>query len=189
MDEDRQITGLLRQLRDGDRSALDRLLPLVYDELRRVAHRQLRSPRPGQTLDTTALVHETYLKLVDQAHLAPTDRGHFLGIAARAMRQIVIDEARRHGTLKRGRRWKRVPLDDTVMAVEEHADLLLALDEALQRLAVLNERLCRIVECRYFGGLTEQETAVTLTVSERTVRREWLKARVWLLGELVDEAG
>jgi RNA polymerase sigma factor (TIGR02999 family) len=186
VETDHQITRLLQELRDGDASALDRLLPLVYDQLRRIAHRQLRQPGAAHTLNTTALVHEAYLKLIGQAGVDPENRAHFFAIAARAMRQILIDQARKHGTLKRGGSWKRVPLDDRVIALEEQADLLLALDDALARLAALNERLSRIVECRFFGGLTEPETAAALALSERTVRRDWLKARLWLYGELVD---
>lgn len=187
MDDEHEITRLLEQLREGDGTALDRLLPLVYDELRAIAHRQLRHQRPGHTLDTTALVHEAYLKLVDQSRVESTDRAHFFGIAGRAMRQILIDHARKHGTLKRGRRWRRVPLDEPVLAVEEQADVLLALDDALARLSEFNERLTRVVECRFFAGMTEPETAAALAVSERTVRRDWLKARLWLYGELVEE--
>ena len=187
MDARHEITRLLEELHDGDDTALDRLLPLVYDELRGIAHRQLLRQRPGQTLDTTALVHEAYLKLVDQTRVEATDRAHFFGIAGRAMRQILIDRARKHGTLKRGKRWRRVPLDDAALAVDEQAEVLLALDDALARLSTFNERLTRVVECRFFAGMTEPETAAALAVSERTVRRDWLKARLWLYGELVEE--
>lgn len=187
METEHQITRLLQQLRRGDRAALDRLLPLVYDELRRIAHRQRSYPREDRTLDTTALVHEAYLKLIEPAGLDSTDRAHFFAIAARAMRQVLIDRARKRGTLKRGGKWRRVPLDGAAIAVDEQADMLLALDDALGRLAALDERLSRIVECRFFGGMTEQETAQALAVSERTVRRGWLKARLWLYGELVEE--
>jgi RNA polymerase sigma factor (TIGR02999 family) len=187
MDTGHQITRLLQELRAGDASALDRLLPLVYDELRQIAHRQRRVQPGSGTIDTTALVHEAYLKLVGHSAGDSASRAHFFAIAARAMRQILIDQARKHGTLKRGGMWKRVTLDDGVAAVEQQADLLLALDDALARLAQFNERLSRIVECRFFGGLTEQETATALDLSERTVRRDWLKARLWLYGELVEE--
>jgi RNA polymerase sigma factor (TIGR02999 family) len=187
MDGEHQITRLLHQLRRGDDAAFDRLLPLVYDELRRIAHHQRRQPHGNATLNTTGLVHEAYLKLVNQTGLESADRAHFFAIAARAMRQILIDQARKHGTLKRGGSWKRVPLDDGVAAAEQQAGLLLALDDALARLAGLNERLSRVVECRFFGGLTEQETAAALAISERTVRRDWLKAKLWLYGELMED--
>jgi RNA polymerase sigma factor (TIGR02999 family) len=187
MEAEHQITGLLKALGQGESTALNRLFPLVYDELRRIAHRQFDNRRAGQTLDTTALVHEAYLKLVDQTRVESTDRAHFFGIAARAMRQILIDRARKHGTLKRGGKWMRVPLDDDVVRVEDRADMLLALDDALARLAALDERLSRVVECRFFGGMTEPETAAALGISERTVRRDWLKAKLWLYGELVAE--
>jgi RNA polymerase sigma factor (TIGR02999 family) len=172
----------------GDSSAGDQIFSLVYQELRQIAHRQLRSQRVGHTLSTTALVHEAYLKLVDPARVPSCDRAHFLALAARAMRQILIDYARQHATAKRGGDWQRVPLDMTEISVEERADTLLALDEALTRLAGMNERLSRVVECRFFGGLTEEETAEALSVTERTVRRDWVKARAWLYGAMHEEA-
>jgi RNA polymerase sigma-70 factor, ECF subfamily len=185
---DHQITELLHQCRRGDEAALDRLMPLVYDELRQLAQRQLRGQAAGHTLNTTALVHEAYLKMVDHTCVAWADRGHFFGVAARAMRQILINHAHRHATLKRGGRWQRIPLDDAVLAVEEQAEMMLALDEALTRLSRLNERLSRVVECRFFGGMTEEEVALVLGVSDRTIRRDWLKARLWLYTELVEDA-
>jgi RNA polymerase sigma factor (TIGR02999 family) len=185
MEAEHQITSLLQALRAGESGALDRLLPLVYDELRRIAHRQFQRARDGHTLDTTALVHEAYLKMADQTRVESTDRAHFFGIAARAMHQILIDRARKHGTLKRGGRWARVPLDDDALTIEDRADMLLALDDALARLAAFDERSSRVVECRFFGGMTEPETATALGISERTVRRDWLKAKLWLYGELV----
>jgi RNA polymerase sigma factor (TIGR02999 family) len=188
MDTDHLITDLLAEWRDGDGAALDRMLPLVYEELRRIAQRQLRGQRAGHTLNTTALVHEAYLKLVDQTSAAWADRAHFFGVAARAMRQVLINHAHKHATAKRGGRWRRIPLNEAVLAVEEQADMVLALDEALTRLAGLNERLSRVVECRFFGGMTEDEVATALGVSDRTVRRDWLKARLWLYTELVEDA-
>jgi RNA polymerase sigma factor (TIGR02999 family) len=181
-----QITHQLTALREGDPDAMGRLFPLVYEELGRIARRQRRASRAGDTLNTTALVHEAYLKLVDQSAVDAADRSHFFAIAARAMRQILVDRARHRGTLKRGGAWKRIPLDESALGVSEQAELILALDDALQRLARLNERLSRIVECRFFGGMTDQETAAALSISERTVRRDWLKARLWLYGELVE---
>ncbi len=177
------ITTMIREDRSG-RRLLDRLLPLVYDELRGIAHRQLSLEPRGHTLDTTALVHEAYLKLVDQTRVQWQDRVHFFAVAARAMRRILVDYARRHAARKRGGDRRRVSLDAVPLAVEERADRLLALDEALTRLEVLNERLCRVVECRFFGGMTEDEAAEALGVTSRTVRRDWVKARGWLFREL-----
>ena len=174
------ITGLLAAWRAGDRTAVDRLFPVVYDELRRIAHRQLGRDRPDHTLGTTALVHEAYLKLVDQTRAQLTDRAHFFAVAARAMRRILVDYARRHRAEKRGGARAPVSLDDTALPATQRADTLVALDEALMRLAEVDERLSRVVECRFFGGLTEEETAEALAVTARTVRRDWVKAKGWL---------
>ena len=183
-DSDRQsITDLLVQVRHGSPDAMDRLFPLVYGELRRIAHRQLQGERPGHTLGTTGLVHETYLKLVDQTRVEWRDRGHFFAVAARAMRRILVDYARRYRAQRRGGGMHRVSLTEGA-AVEEQAEMLLAVHEALERLATLNERLSQVVECRYFGGLTEEETAVALGVTARTVERDWVKAKGWLYQEL-----
>jgi RNA polymerase sigma factor (TIGR02999 family) len=185
MDSPRQsITDLLLQVRQGSPDAMDRLFPLVYGELRRIAHRQLLGERPGHTLGTTGLVHETYLKLVDQTRVQWRDRAHFFALAARAMRQILVDYARRYRAQRRGGGMKRVSLTDAAAAEEKQAELVLGVHEALERLSAMNERLSRIVECRYFAGLTEEETAVTLGVSARTVERDWLKAKGWLYQEL-----
>lgn len=181
------VARLLDETEEGDAEALDRLLPLVYEELRRIAHRQLRNRSGGHTLCTTALVHEAYLKMVDPARVGWEDRGHFFGVAARAMRQILIDHARKHATAKRGGRWHRVTLERAEIAVEERADTLLALDEALTRLADEHERWARVVECRFFGGMTEEETAAAVGVVARTVRRDWLQAKMWLLAELAED--
>jgi RNA polymerase sigma factor (TIGR02999 family) len=180
------VTQLLVASRD-DRSALDRLLPLVYDELSRIARRHLRR-QSGQTFNTVALVHEAYLKLVDQTQVSFQDRTHFLATAARAMRHILVDYARRRGAQKRGAGVRPLSLDDVDVAVEEQAAFLLGLDEALTRLAAVNERLSQIVEYRFFGGLTEEETAAALGISDRTVRRDWIKAKAWLRLELSGEA-
>ena len=180
MNSEPDITGLLLAWRAGDRGALDRLFPLVYDALRGIAHRQLRGEHPDRTLGTTALVHEVYLKLVDQTRVQWTDRGHFFAVAARAMRRILVDQARRRGALKRGGASRPVSLTDVPVAVEERAETLIALDEALSELSELDERLSRVVECRFFGGLTEEETAEALGVTGRTVRRDWTKAKGWL---------
>jgi RNA polymerase sigma-70 factor, ECF subfamily len=177
------ITDLLLQVRQGTPDAMDRLFPLVYGQLRRIAHRQLQGERPGHTLGTTGLVHETYLKLVDQTRVEWRDRGHFFALSARAMRRILVDYARRYRAQRRGGGMRRVSLPE-VAAVEEQAEMLLAVHEALERLAAVNERLSQVVECRYFGGLTEEETAVALGVTARTVERDWAKAKGWLYQEL-----
>jgi RNA polymerase sigma-70 factor, ECF subfamily len=178
-----QVTDLLLQVRQGDAGAMNRLFPLVYEELKRIAHVRLRHERPGHTLDTTGLVHETYVRLVDQTRVEWRDRGHFLVAAAWAMRRILVDYARRNRAARRGGGQVRLTLDDDAPAAER-GEMLLALDEALERLAALDPRLGRVVECRYFGGLTDQETADTLGVTRRTVQRDWVKARNWLYLEL-----
>ena len=174
-----EVTRLLDALQHGDRAALDRLFPLVYEELRRIAHHHLRDERPGHTLGTTGLVHETYLKLVDQTRTQWRDRGHFFRVASWAMRRILVDYARSYRALRRGGNIQRVPLENDV-ALNERGETLEALDEALDRLAAVDERLSQVVECRYFGGLTTEETAEALGVSARTVERDWIKARGWL---------
>jgi RNA polymerase sigma factor (TIGR02999 family) len=188
MHGDADITGLLLAWRAGDAGALDRLFPLIYDELRRIARRQLNREQSGHTLDSTALVHEAYLKLVDQTRVAWVDRSHFLAIAARAMHRILVDSARQYRASKRGNAPERVPLEDGTLVVEDRADTLLALDEAITQLAQVDERLSRVVECRFFGGLTEEETAQALGVTARTVRRDWTKAKGWLHRALDDHA-
>jgi RNA polymerase sigma factor (TIGR02999 family) len=177
-----EVTRLLERLRNGDPGALDRVLPLVYDELRAMAHRQLTRGRPGQTLDTTALVHDAYLKLVDAKAAGWNDRRHFLAVAATAMRQIVVDHARRRGAQKRGGGVEPLLLDESRFGVDARATEILALDQALGRLSRLDERLTRLVELRFFAGLTVEETAGVLETSERTVKRDWQKARALLHG-------
>lgn len=178
------ITDLLKELGQGRREMVDRLFPLVYHELRRIASRALGPNRPDQTLGTTALVHEAYLKLVDQTHADWRDRVHFFAVAAMAMRQILVDHARQRAALKRGGARRRVSLDDASLSVEDQAEALLELDEALTKLARLDARLGRVVECRFFAGLTEEETAEALGVTARTVRRDWVKAKGLLYAEL-----
>lgn len=180
MDHNADITTQLLAWRAGEASARESLFPLVYDELRRIAHRQMAGERAGHTLDTTALVHEAYLKLVDQTRADWTDRTHFFAVAANAMRRILVDYARRYRTDKRGGAPVRVSLTDGMLVAEQRADTLLAVDEALTELARIDERLSRVVECRFFAGLTEKETAEVLGVTERTVRRDWTKAKGWL---------
>lgn len=180
MDQHADITTQLQAWRAGEPMAREILFPLVYDELRRIAHKQLRRERVGHTLDTTALVHEAYLRLVDQTHAEWTDRSHFFAVAANAMRRILVDYARRYLADKRGAAPRRVSLTDDMLVAEERADTLLAVDEALVELGRIDPRLSRVVECRFFGGLTEEETAEVLGVTARTVRRDWTKAKGWL---------
>lgn len=183
-DESKDITQLLRDVEGGSREAFDALFPRVYEELRRIAERQLRRERQDHTLLTTALVNEAYLKMVDQARVEWRDRAHFFGIAARAMRQILIDYARRRGTEKRGGAWRRTTLGQADLAFEVRLEELIALDDALDRLDQVDERLRTVVEYRFFGGLTEGETAELLGVTSRTVQRDWARARAWLYREL-----
>ena len=185
-----EVTRLLGAWRDGDREAFDELLPLVYDELRRMAHRQLRRGRPGDTLQTTALVHEAYMRLAQHDEADWRDKSHFLAVAALAMRQIVVDAARRYSAKKRGAGERPVSFDDVHMGIDVsgRAEEILAIDEALNRLADWNRKLARTVELRFFGGLTVEEAASVLEVSERTVKRDWQKAKAFLYRELGGEA-
>jgi RNA polymerase sigma factor (TIGR02999 family) len=178
------VTELLIAHRDGTPGAFDRLVPLVYEDLRRIARVQLRRVRPGDTLDTGALVNEAYLRLVDQSRATWRDRGHFFAVSAIAMRQIVVDHARRRARLKRGGDIAIVPFDDVQEPGMREAAHVIEIDLALKKLAKIDERLARVVECRYFAGLTEEETAAALEVSVRTAQREWFKARAWLRVEL-----
>ena len=174
------ITAQLQAWVAGEPTARETLFPLVYDELRRIAHRQLQREWDGHTLDTTALVHEAYLKLVDQTRAGFTDRAHFFAVAANAMRRILVDYARRYLADKRGGAPRRGTLTDDMLVAEERADTLLAINDALLELSRIDERLSKVVECRFFGGLTEEETAEVLGVTARTVRRDWTKAKGWL---------
>jgi RNA polymerase sigma factor (TIGR02999 family) len=171
---------VLDRLRSGRRESLDELTALLYDELREIAHRHRGAGRDDATLATTALVHEAYLKLVDQSRAQWTDRAHFLALAAVAMRHILIDRARAQLTAKRGGAHDVVTLDDQTVASEEPPSALLQIHEALDRLAAIDERLARIVEYRFFGGLTHEEIAASLDITVRTVERDWAKARVLL---------
>jgi RNA polymerase sigma factor (TIGR02999 family) len=173
-----EVTRLLRSAREGEPAALDRLVPLVYEDLRRLARRQLGHEFGERTLNATALVHESYLKLGASALAAATDRAHFLAIAARAMRQVLVEHARDRNAAKRGGGvWERTTLTDGAWVKEFDPDGVLALDEAV---ASLEPRQRQVVECRFFGGMEEREIAVALGVSERTVHRDWMKARAWL---------
>ena len=178
------FTDLLTSSRTGGEDAARRLFPLVYDELRRRAGWLRRGDHADNTLTTTALVHEAYLKLVDQTRTSWQDRAHFLAVASIAMRQILVDHARERGALKRGGDLHRVDLDSTALSVDHQATHLLELDEALTELAAIDARLARVVECRFFGGLTEDETAEALGVTARTVRRDWTKAKALLYQRL-----
>jgi RNA polymerase sigma factor (TIGR02999 family) len=182
------VTELLLDFRGGDRDAVDLLLPLVYEELRRLAHRELRRECPDHTLSTTDLVHEAYLTLVDQTRSEAADRVCFFAVAATAMRRVLIQWARRRGALKRGGGVRPLSLDEGTIAADASAETLIELDEALTGLGALNARLARVVECRYFGGLTEEETAEALHVTTRTVRRDWVKAKGWLYRALHDSS-
>ena len=188
MEHAESITELLTRARGAgwDGEAMDRLMPLVYDELRAIAHRQLRGERAYHTLSTTALVHEAYLRLVDQQRADWQDRVHFFAVAARVMRRVLVDYARRRVAKKREGVGKAIPLDEALLVAESQADMLLDLDEALTRLAAQDPRLARVVELRFFAGLTEAETAEALALSERTVRYDWIKAKGWLYRDLSD---
>jgi|SRR5215831_5159114 len=179
-----EITQLLADWRNGDQQALDRLMPLVYDELRRIASGYMKRERHGHTLQTTALVNEAYLRMVGQQEVDWQDRAHFFAAAAQVMRHLLVDRARSRRRLRRGSDPEQVSLDEIAVVSEQKGEDLLALDEVLTRLAAIDERKVKIVELRHFGGLSAQETAAVLGVSEVTVKREWLKAKAWLYREL-----
>ena len=179
-----EITRLLQAFGDGKQEALDDLIPLVYDMLRAVARRQLRSERSDHTLTSTALVHEAYLELASIDGARFEDRGHFFAVAARAMRRILIDYAVQRKAQKRGGNRQRVGLDEIILQVDDKAEDLIAVNDALSKLELMDERLVRVVECRFFAGLTSEETARSLDVSEATVSRDWTRARAWLNREL-----
>lgn len=178
------VTQLLVNWRNGDESALDQLMPIVYDELHRLAKRYMSRERRNHTLQTTALVNEAYLRLVGQGQVEWRNRAHFFGVAAQVMRHVLVDHARSRQYAKRGGDAQRVTLNDDLAISHEDQIEVLALDEALNRLAALDERKSRIVELRYFGGLSVEETAEVLGLSAITVKRDWLKAKAWLYREL-----
>jgi RNA polymerase sigma factor (TIGR02999 family) len=184
-----EVTRLLLAWSGGDRGALDALVPHVYAELRRQADRYLGRQRAGHTLQATALVHEAFLRLVDQTHVSFRDRAHFFAVAARAMRQILVDHARRRHAGKRGGAATRLVLEDGMASVEPRGVDLVALDDALARLEALDPGQARLVELRFFGGLTVEETAAVLGCSPATVKRSWSSARAWLFGELAGPPG
>lgn len=177
--KDADITQLLAGAYAGEKAASEELWEAVYGQLRQIAHRELRGGA-GHTMSTTALVHEAYLKLVDHDRASPESRTHFFALSCRAMRSILVDYARRRQALKRGGARQRVELEDAMIAAESRADEIVALDEALNRLATFAPRLVQIVECRYFGGLSVDETAEVLGTSKRTVEREWTRAKAYL---------
>ena len=181
------VTALLGDWSRGNQSALSQLLPLVYGELRRIASRQLRSERVGHTLQPTALVHEVYLRLVDQRHVDWRNRAHFFGAAAQVMRRILVDHARRRAASKRGDGFHRVSVDEATELAAPEGIPVLALDRALDRLATKDQALARIVELRAFGGMTIEEAACVLDVSPSTAKREWRTAKAWLARELSSE--
>ena len=182
-----QVTELLAAWGGGDQAARDELMPLVYEELRRLARRCMNRERAGHTLQTSALVNEAFLRLVDQKNVRWQDRAHFFGIAARLMRQVLVDYARRRGYAKRGGDVRRVPLDEAVVVSEERAAEVVALDDALKSLAEIDPRKSQVVELRFFGGLSIEETAEVLGVSPGTVMRDWTFTKAWLRKEMAGE--
>jgi RNA polymerase sigma-70 factor (ECF subfamily) len=182
-----QVTKLLKDWSEGDQSAADELMPLVMDELRRVAHNYMRREKAGHTLQTSALVNEAYVRLVDQNQIQWESRIHFFGIAARLMRQILVDQARRRNVAKRGGGTIRVSLNEATAVAQQQAANVVALDDALKNLESIDPRQSRIVELRFFGGMSIEETAETLKVSPGTVMRDWAFARAWLRKEMARE--
>jgi len=179
-----QITQLLASWSEGDKHALEKLTPLVYDELRRLAHRHMSAARPNHTLQTTALVHEAYLRLAGQSHPHWANRGHFFAVAAKAMRQILVNYAINYNAQKRGSGAPKIELDESAVVCEAQSQEVIRINEALEGLNELDARKAQIVELKYFGGLNQDEIAETLTISPRTVQREWGFAKAWLYNEL-----
>jgi len=178
------VTQLLIELSKGDRVTVDLLLPLIYDELRQLAMNYLRRERPDHTLQATALVHEAYLRLIDQTRVNWQNRAHFFGIAAQIMRRLLVDYARRHNAEKRGADFQKLTLDENIEYAVERSDEIVALDRALEALAAIDEQKARIVELRYFGGLTVEETAEVMGVTPITIKRHWRMAKAWLYGQM-----
>jgi RNA polymerase sigma factor (TIGR02999 family) len=183
---DVDVMDVVADLRAGRRETLDRLLPLVYDELRAVAHRQLARRDIGGTLSTTGLVHEAYLKLVDHSRVAWRDRAHFFALVAVAMRHVLVDRAKARCAAKREGALHRVTLDDEQIRACDQPEAMLQLNDAIERLALIDPRLARIVDCRFFGGFSEEEIAAAMGITVRTVQRDWLKARMLLRRALAD---
>ena len=180
----RNVTEFLLAWSGGDEAALEQLSALVYDELRRIAHLRLRQERPGHTLQTTALVNEAYLRLVDQQQVNWQNRAHFFAVASQMMRRILVDYARSRQTAKREGEAYKVSIDESIDIAAARSNELIMIDDALKSLAKLDERKCRIVELRFFGGLTIEETAEVLKISHATVEREWQSAKAWLYREI-----
>jgi len=174
------VTVLLEQWNNGDQAALDRLIPLIYEELRKMAKRYMRQQNPGHTLQTTALIHEAYLRMVKQTEKQFENRAHFFGVAAQAMRHILVDYARARQTARRGGAARPISLEEAALVTAERGAELVAFDEALKELEKLSKRQSRVVELRYFGGLSVDETATVLSVSPETVMRDWSMAKTWL---------
>jgi len=179
-----QVTRLLQEWSEGDETALAKLMPLVHDELHQLAHQHMRRESAGHVLQTSALINEAYLRLVDQPQIRWQSRAHFFGIAARLMRHILVDDARKRNAAKRGGSFIQVPLDEASTVIHEQAANVATLDDALQRLEAIDERQGKIVELRFFGGLSIEETAEVLKVSPGTVMRDWTFARAWLRNEM-----
>gem|GEM_PF-271467 len=187
MAQNKNLTQLLRQISEGDQKALNEVFPLVYDELRAIAHHRLARNRMGETLNTTALVHEAYMKLIDQSQSHINDRSHFFALSSVAMRHILVDYARSRSAAKRGGAHVALSLDDVNIAVEDRAQELLNLDQALEKLASVSERMSKVVEYKFFGGLTNEEVATVLGVSVPTVKRDWQFARTWLYQHMTED--
>jgi RNA polymerase sigma factor (TIGR02999 family) len=183
-----ELTQLLIDWSNGDRAALDKLLPLIDEELRRLAHRYMRQERAGHTLQTTALVNEAFLRLVNRKNLQWQNRAHFFGIAAQLMRTILVDHARSHASAKRGGGARKLELNEALVVSQQKASEVIALDDALKQLALIDPRQSRIVELRFFGGLTVEETAEVLHLAPVTIKREWSTAKAWLYRELAEES-
>ena len=189
MTENQDVTQLLSALKRGDEGAAEKLMPVVYDELRRLAASYMRREREDHTLQATALVHEAYLKLVEQRSVNWENRAHFFGIAAQLMRRILVDHARGHLRQKRGGEQVHVPIDEAFAFAEQQADEVLAVDNSLEILATIDPRQARVVELRFFGGLSVEEAADVLGVSPKTVKREWSVAKAWLTADLKERHG
>jgi RNA polymerase sigma factor (TIGR02999 family) len=179
-----EVTRLLLDWSNGDKTALDKLMPLIYDELRRLAHRYMSRERAGHTMQTTALVNEAYVRLVNRQNVHLQDRAHFFAIAAELMRTILVDHARSHATAKRGGGARKFSLNEALVVSQERAAEVVALDDALKALTLIDPKQSRIVELRFFGGLTIEETAEVLDLSAATIKREWNTAKAWLYHEL-----
>lgn len=180
MSASHSVTKLLEQWNNGDREALDKLMPLIYEELKKMAKRYMRQQNPAHTLQTTALIHEAYLRMVKQKEKHFENRAHFFGVAAQAMRHILVDYARERHTAKRGGGTRPISLEEAALVTQERAAEVIALDDALKKLEELSQRQSRVVELRYFGGLSVEETAAVLEVSPDTVMRDWSMAKTWL---------